>query len=64
MARPSSRLVPRGFSQKTGFPSAMLANAIGHLGAMIYKRSYFPGGVTATLLLPVSLYLIWQLTQL
>lgn len=40
---------------------AMLINGIGHIGIMAVKREYFPGGLTAFILLPVSAYLIMQL---
>lgn len=43
------------------FALIMLLNAVGHLGAMVYRRAYFPGGVSAFLLLPASLYLILTL---
>jgi hypothetical protein len=45
------------------FAIAMLLNGAGHIGIMIVRRSYFPGGLTAILLLPASLYLIAQLIQ-
>jgi hypothetical protein len=45
------------------FAIAMLLNGVGHIGIMIVRRSYFPGGLTAFLLLPASLYLIAQLMQ-
>ena len=45
------------------FAIAMLLNGAGHIGIMIVRRSYFPGGLTAFLLLPASLYLIAQLMQ-
>ena len=43
------------------FAIAMLLNGAGHIGIMVVRRSYFPGGLTAFLLLPASLYLIVQL---
>jgi hypothetical protein len=45
------------------FAIGMLLNGAGHIGIMIVRRSYFPGGITAFLLLPASLYLIAQLIQ-
>ena len=43
------------------FAIAMLMNGIGHIGMMLVRREYFPGGLTAFLLLPVSAYLIIHL---
>ena len=43
------------------FAIAMLMNGIGHIGMMLVRREYFPGGLTAVLLLPISAYLITQL---
>ncbi len=43
------------------FAVAMLANGVIHVGIMALRREYFPGGLTAFLLLPVSAYLIIQL---
>ena len=40
---------------------AMLLNGLGHVGIMVVRRRYFPGGVTAFLLLLVSGYLILHL---
>ena len=40
------------------FAIAMLMNGIGHIGIMVIRREYFPGGFTAFILLPVSAYLI------
>ncbi len=39
----------------------MLINGSLHMGMMIIKRDYFPGGVTAFLILPVAIYLVWRL---
>lgn len=36
----------------------MTLNGIGHLGVMVLKRRYFPGGLTAPLLLLASVYLV------
>jgi hypothetical protein len=33
------------------FSLAMLVNALGHLGIMLIRRSYFPGGYSAVVLL-------------
>lgn len=43
------------------FALLMLVNGLGHIGAMIYWKAYFPGGISAFLLLPASLYLIFTL---
>jgi hypothetical protein len=43
------------------FAIAMLMNGIGHIGMMLVRREYFPGGLTAFTLLPVSAYLIMHL---
>ena len=40
------------------FAIAMLMNGIGHIGIMVIRRQYFPGGLTAFVLLLVSAYLI------
>jgi hypothetical protein len=45
------------------FAIAMLLNGAGHIGIMVVRRSYFPGGLTGFLLLPASIYLIEQLIQ-
>lgn len=45
------------------FAIAMLLNGAGHIGIMVVRRSYFPGGITAFLLLPASIYLIAQLVK-
>lgn len=45
------------------FALAMLANGTAHIGIMALRREYFPGGLTAFLLLPVSAYLIVQLVS-
>jgi hypothetical protein len=45
------------------FAVAMLANGAVHMGIMALRRRYFPGGLTAFLLLPVSAYLIAQLVS-
>ena len=43
------------------FAVAMLANGAAHIGMMALRSEYFPGGLTAFLLLSVSAYLIMQL---
>jgi hypothetical protein len=43
------------------FAIAILMNGIGHIGIMLVRREYFPGGLTAFVLLPVSAYLIINL---
>jgi hypothetical protein len=45
------------------FAIGMLLNGAGHIGIMVVRRSYFPGGFTAFLLLSASLYLIALLMQ-
>ena len=39
----------------------LAGNALAHIGIMIWRRQYFPGGVTAVLLLPALAYLGYQL---
>lgn len=46
------------------FAILMLSNAVGHLLMMLIKRGYLPGGVTAVMLLPASLWLLWYLRRL
>ena len=45
------------------FAIAMLMNGIGHIGIMALNRKYFPGGLTAPVLILVSTYLIKQLVE-
>ncbi len=45
------------------FAIAMLINGAGHIGIMVVKKRYFPGGFTAFILLPISVYLIKQLVN-
>jgi hypothetical protein len=40
---------------------AMLFNGVGHLGIMLIKHRYVPGGLTAPVLALVAGYLIWLL---
>jgi hypothetical protein len=40
---------------------AMLLNGIGHVGAMLFIRQYFPGGMTAPVLTLVAGHLIFVL---
>ena len=40
---------------------AMIVNGFGHIAIMVYKREYFPGGITAILLLLASSYLVFML---
>jgi hypothetical protein len=40
---------------------SMVLNGLGHLGMMVSRKRYFPGGLTASLLLLTSGYLIVQL---
>jgi hypothetical protein len=50
-----------GITMAWVFALAMLANASGHIGIMLYRRRYFPGGLSALAMFPVTLYLIYQL---
>jgi hypothetical protein len=43
------------------FAVTMFLNGLGHIGIMAVRRQYFPGGLTAFLLLPVSGYLVIHL---
>jgi hypothetical protein len=43
------------------FAATMLFNGLGHVGIMLVRRQYFPGGLTAFLLLVISGYLILHL---
>jgi hypothetical protein len=43
------------------FAGAMLLNGVGHIAIMVVKRNYFPGGYTAFLLVPISVYLMTSL---
>jgi hypothetical protein len=43
------------------FAVSMVLNGMGHIGIMLIKREYFPGGLTAFLLLLASGCLILQL---
>ena len=40
------------------FAIAMLLNGVGHVAIMVLRRGYFPGGLTALLLVPISVYLM------
>ena len=40
------------------FAVAMLLNGVGHVGIVVRRRTYFPGGFTAFLLVPISVYLM------
>ena len=42
---------------------AMLLNGLLHVGMMVHRRAYFPGGITAPLVLAASLNLIYQLLR-
>jgi hypothetical protein len=42
---------------------AMVINGCIHIGMMIHKRGYFPGGVTAPFVLVAAVYVICQLVQ-
>lgn len=43
------------------FAGTMFLNGLGHVGMMVVRRRYFPGGLTAFLLLLLSAYLILHL---
>lgn len=43
------------------FGIVMLSNGVGHLLMCVIKRAYFPGAITAAILLPASLALLWHL---
>lgn len=43
------------------FAVAMLLNGLGHVGIMAVRRGYFPGGLTAFILLLVSVALMMHL---
>jgi hypothetical protein len=45
------------------FAVAMMINGLGHIGMMVYRRAYFPGGITAFLLIAASAYLMLNLNQ-
>jgi len=45
------------------FALIMLVNGVGHIGIMAYRRAYFPGGITAFLLVASSIYLIHSLLR-
>ena len=40
------------------FAIAMLLNGIGHTVMMIFRKKYFPGGVTGVILIPAALNVI------
>ena len=40
----------------------MLLNGFLHMGMIMVKKAYFPGGITACLILPAALNLIYQLS--
>jgi hypothetical protein len=39
----------------------ILLNGLGHLGAVVVRRSYFPGGWTAAPLALAALHVLWLL---
>jgi hypothetical protein len=41
-----------------GIGLVMAGNGLGHIGMMVYKKAYFPGGLTAFPLLAVSVWLL------
>lgn len=46
-----------------GFAVAMVVNGMGHIGIMLWRRAYFPGGASAVLLLAAAGYLLTQLLR-
>ena len=44
------------------FSIAMLLNNVGHIGIIVIRKAYFPGGVTAFLLIPATINTIRLLT--
>lgn len=50
-----------GFVMAWIFGIGMLLNGCVHIGMMIFKRGYFPGGVTAPLVLLAACNLVYQL---
>ncbi len=44
------------------FALAMLLNGAGHIGWMVVRRAYFPGGLSAFVLVGVALALVWHLS--
>ena len=46
------------------FGVVMLSNAVLHLLMVAIKRAYFPGAITAVILLPASIWLLLYLKQL
>jgi hypothetical protein len=46
------------------FAVAMLGNGTGHIGMMLLRRRYFPGGISAFVLLAVAGYLVSVLVGL
>jgi hypothetical protein len=46
------------------FALGMLLNGLGHIGIMAFKRSYFPGGITAFLLVLFAVILVMHLLNI
>lgn len=46
------------------FAVGVLLNGVGHIGIMAVRRHYFPGGLTAFLLVLVAFYLIMHLLNI
>lgn len=46
------------------FAVGMLLNGMGHIAIMLVKSAYFPGGVTAFLLVPIAVYLMIALLNI
>jgi hypothetical protein len=40
------------------FATGIFLNGLGHIGMMAFKRSYFPGGISAFLLVVMAIFLI------
>ena len=45
------------------FAIAMIINGILHIFMMILKKGYFPGGITAIILIPAAIYLVFTLCK-
>ena len=54
----SFRSNPIAASMAWVFATAMLLNGIGHTVMMIFRKKYFPGGVTGVILIPAALNVI------
>jgi hypothetical protein len=54
---------PAGLTLAWMYGVAMLVNGVGHIGIMLFRRTYFPGGFTAFVLLPASVWLLVLLAR-